>query len=81
MPLPSALGHWNEYKQPPTCPQQLAKNYIAINRRALKAGLVTARETFLYHRLNNIRVSDQNDRPVKEAPSLPPDMTFGMPSR
>ncbi|XP_004613495.2 cilia- and flagella-associated protein 77 [Sorex araneus] len=80
--VPEALGHWNEYKQPPTCPQKLARNYIAMNRRALKTGLVTARETFLYHQLNNIRISDQNERPVKrEAPAPPPNMTFGMPAR
>lgn len=53
-----------------------------MNRRALKIGLVTARETFLYHQLNDIRVRDQKERPVwKEAPSLPPNMTFGIKAR
>lgn len=77
-----ALGHWHEYKKPPTCPQKLPRDYIAMNRRALKIGLVTARETFLYHQLNDIRVRDQKERPVrKEAPSLPPNMTFGIKAR
>ncbi|KAM9641530.1 cilia- and flagella-associated protein 77 [Trichechus inunguis] len=80
--VPAALGHWNVFKQQPTCPQELTRNYIAMNRGALKAGLTTARENFLYRRLNDIRISNQEDRHTKkEPPSLPPNMTFGIPSR
>lgn len=80
--LPSALGHWNVFKQQPTCPHELTRNYVAMNRGAVKAGLVTARENFLYRRLNDIRISDQDDRHVKkEMPSLPPNMTFGVVAR
>ena len=53
-----------------------------MNRGAVKAGLVTARENFLYRQLNDIRISDQDDRHVKkEMPSLPPNMTFGVVAR
>uniref|UniRef100_A0A2K6ENI2 Cilia and flagella associated protein 77 n=1 Tax=Propithecus coquereli TaxID=379532 RepID=A0A2K6ENI2_PROCO len=80
--VPEALGHWNVFKQQPTCPHELTRNYIAMNRGAVKAGLVTARENFLYCRFNDIRISDQDDRRLKkEPPSLPPDMTFGIPAR
>ncbi|KAM9206860.1 cilia- and flagella-associated protein 77 [Dugong dugon] len=80
--VPAALGHWNVFKQQPTCPQELTRNYIAMNRGALKAGLTTARENFLYRRLSDIRINDQEDRHTKkEQPSLPPNMTFGIPSR
>ncbi|VCX43012.1 unnamed protein product, partial [Gulo gulo] len=80
--VPAAIGHWNVFKQQPTCPHELTRNYIAMNRGAVKAGLVTARENFLYRQLNDIRISDQEDRHVKkELPSLPPNMTFGTPAR
>ena len=77
--LPSAIGHWNVFKQQPTCPHELSRDYIAMNRGAVKAGLVTARENFHYRQLNDIRISDQDDRRLKkEPPSLPPNMTFGI---
>lgn len=80
--LPSAIGHWNVFKQQPTCPHELTRDYIAMNRGAVKAGLVTARENLLYRQLNDIRISDQDDRrPKKEPPSLPPNMTFGIQAR
>uniref|UniRef100_A0A9L0SXG7 Cilia and flagella associated protein 77 n=1 Tax=Equus caballus TaxID=9796 RepID=A0A9L0SXG7_HORSE len=80
--VPEAIGHWNVFKQQPTCPHELTRNYIAMNRGAVKAGLVTARENFLYRQLNDIRISDQDDRRLKkEPPSLPPNMTFGIRAR
>lgn len=80
--LPLAIGHWNVFKQQPTCPHELTRDYIAMNRGAVKAGLVTARENLLYRQLNDIRISDQDDRrPKKEPPSLPPNMTFGIQAR
>lgn len=70
------------FKQQPTCPHELTRDYIAMNRGAVKAGLVTARENLLYRQLNDIRISDQDDRRIKkEVPSLPPNMTFGVMSR
>ncbi|XP_039085585.1 cilia- and flagella-associated protein 77 [Hyaena hyaena] len=80
--VPEAIGHWNVFKQQPTCPHELTRDYIAMNRGAVKAGLVTARENLLYRQLNDIRISDQDDRRIKkEVPSLPPNMTFGVMSR
>nr|KAF6433096.1 cilia and flagella associated protein 77 [Molossus molossus] len=80
--VPEAIGHWNVFKQQPTCPQELSRNYIAMNRGAVKAGLATAKENLLYRQLNDIRISDKEDRRLKkELPSLPPNMTFGICSR
>ncbi|XP_019497039.1 PREDICTED: cilia- and flagella-associated protein 77 isoform X2 [Hipposideros armiger] len=80
--VPEAIGHWNVFKQQPPCPHELTRNYIAMNREAVRACLVTAPENLLYRQLNDIRISDQDDRRVKkEPPSLPPDMTFGIRSR
>ncbi|EPY83349.1 hypothetical protein CB1_000576096 [Camelus ferus] len=80
--VPEAIGHWDVFKQQPTCPHELTRDFIAMNRGAVKAGLVTARENFLYRQLNDIRISDQDDRRLrKELPSLPPNMTFGIRAR
>ncbi|XP_007527941.1 cilia- and flagella-associated protein 77 [Erinaceus europaeus] len=80
--VPEAIGHWNVLKPQRTLPQELAPNYIAMNRRAVKAGLVTARENFLYRKLSDIRINVQDDRRTKkEPPSLPPNMTFGIRAR
>ncbi|XP_072815116.1 cilia- and flagella-associated protein 77 isoform X2 [Vicugna pacos] len=80
--VPEAIGHWDVFKQQPTCPHELTRDYIAMNRGAVKAGLVTARENFLYRQLNDIRISDQDDRRLRrELPSLPPNMTFGVRAR
>ncbi|KAK2499389.1 hypothetical protein MC885_010478 [Smutsia gigantea] len=81
--VPEAISHWNVLKkQQPTCPRELTRNYIAMNRGAVKAGLVTARDNFLYRRLNDIRIRDQDDQRLrKEPPSLPPNMTFGIRAR
>ncbi|KAM5298546.1 cilia- and flagella-associated protein 77 [Ctenodactylus gundi] len=81
--VPEAIGRWDVFKQQPTCPQELTRNYIAMNRGAVKAGLVTARENLLYRKLNDIRISDQDDRhqKKKEPPALPANMTFGIRAR
>ncbi|XP_045702254.1 cilia- and flagella-associated protein 77 [Phyllostomus hastatus] len=80
--VPEAIGHWNAFKPQPIRSQELAPNYIAMNRGAVKAGLVTARENFLYRQLNFVRVSDKDERRVKkEPPFIPPNMTFGVRAR
>ncbi|KAG8509461.1 Cilia- and flagella-associated protein 77 [Galemys pyrenaicus] len=77
-----AIGRWNVFKQQPTHPHELTRNYIAMNRGAVKAGLVTAHEALLYRQLNDIRISDQDDRHLKkEPPFVPPDITFGVRAR
>ncbi|XP_037348859.1 cilia- and flagella-associated protein 77 [Talpa occidentalis] len=80
--VPEAIGHWHVFKQQPTCPQELTRNYIAMNRGAVKAGLVTAHEALLYRQFNDIRISDQEDRRLKkEPPFVPPNITFGVRAR
>nr|XP_020043104.1 cilia- and flagella-associated protein 77 [Castor canadensis] len=80
--VPEAIGHWNVFRQQPTCPQELTRNYIAMNCGAVKAGLVTAHENVLYRKLNDIRISNKDDRRLrKEPPSIPRNMTFGIQAR
>lgn len=69
------------FKQQPTCAQELTRNYIAMNRGAVKTGLVTARENLLYRQVNDVRVSNKDERRLRDPPSLPPNMTFGIRAR
>ncbi|XP_068925397.1 cilia- and flagella-associated protein 77 [Petaurus breviceps papuanus] len=80
--VPEAIGHWNVLKQQPTSPQAMTRDFIAMNRGAIKAGLVTAKEHFLYRQLNDIRRSDQDERRFKkDQSSVPPDITYGIRAR
>ncbi|XP_070286109.1 cilia- and flagella-associated protein 77 isoform X3 [Myotis yumanensis] len=77
-----AIGHWNVFKPQPTRHQELNRDYIATNRGAVKAGLVTARETLLYKQLNDFRVSSKDNRRYRKEPTfIPPNMTFGIQAR
>ncbi|XP_051836213.1 cilia- and flagella-associated protein 77 [Antechinus flavipes] len=80
--VPEAIGHWDVLKQQPTSPQAMTRDFIAMNRGAIKAGLVTAKEHFLYRQLNDIRRSDQDERRFKKDLSyVPPDITYGNQAR
>ncbi|XP_005882213.1 PREDICTED: uncharacterized protein C9orf171 homolog isoform X1 [Myotis brandtii] len=80
--VPEAIGHWNVFKPQPTRHQELNRDYIATNRGAVKAGLVTARETLLYKQLNDFRVSSKDNRRYRKEPTfIPPNMTFGIQAR
>ncbi|XP_074066943.1 cilia- and flagella-associated protein 77 [Macrotis lagotis] len=77
--VPEALGHWNVWKQKPTSPQAMTRDFIAMNRGAVKAGLVTAKEHFLYRQLNDVRRSDKDERCFKkDMSSVDSDSTFGI---
>lgn len=70
------------FQPQPTRHQELNRDYIATNRGAVKAGLVTARETLLYKQLNDFRVSSKDNRRYRKEPTIiPPNMTFGVQSR
>ncbi|XP_048678621.1 cilia- and flagella-associated protein 77 isoform X2 [Caretta caretta] len=80
--VPEAIGHWHSMKPRPPSPREMPRNYIAMNRGAVKAGYVTAREYNLYHQLKDIRCNEDNESRFKRAhPRVPPDMTYGIPAR
>uniref|UniRef100_A0A7M4EFV6 Cilia and flagella associated protein 77 n=1 Tax=Crocodylus porosus TaxID=8502 RepID=A0A7M4EFV6_CROPO len=79
--VPEAIGHWHSMKPRPPSQREIPRNYIAMNRGALKAGYVTAREFNLYRHVKDIRCKEEEGSRFKKAtPSLPPDMTFGITS-
>ncbi|CAM5163744.1 unnamed protein product [Eretmochelys imbricata] len=80
--VPEAIGHWHSMKPRPPSPREMPRNYIAMNRGAVKAGYVTAREYNLYRQLKDIRCNEDNESRFKRAhPRVPPDMTYGIPAR
>uniref|UniRef100_A0A8C0GHC6 Cilia and flagella associated protein 77 n=1 Tax=Chelonoidis abingdonii TaxID=106734 RepID=A0A8C0GHC6_CHEAB len=80
--VPEAIGHWHSMKPRPPSPREMPRNYIAMNRGALKAGYVTAHEYNLYRQLKDMRCNEDNESRFKRAPpKVPPDMTYGILAR
>lgn len=69
-------------KPTPPSPREMRRDYIAMNRGALKAGYVTAREYNLYRQLKDTRCNEDDENRFKRAPpKVPPDMTYGILAR
>uniref|UniRef100_K7FEX9 Cilia and flagella associated protein 77 n=1 Tax=Pelodiscus sinensis TaxID=13735 RepID=K7FEX9_PELSI len=80
--VPEAIGHWHSMKPKPPSPREMQRDYKAMNRGALKAGYVTAREFNLYRQWKDIRCNEDDESRFKRAPpKVPPDMTYGMLAR
>uniref|UniRef100_A0A8C8SN06 Cilia and flagella associated protein 77 n=1 Tax=Pelusios castaneus TaxID=367368 RepID=A0A8C8SN06_9SAUR len=76
--VPEAIGHWHSMKPKPPSPREIPRDYVAMNRGALKAGYVTAREYNLYRQLKDIRCNEDDESRFKKAPpKVPPGMTYG----
>ncbi|NWX06533.1 CFA77 protein, partial [Caloenas nicobarica] len=78
-----AIGHWNTVNQNRAdLVQKMPRDYITMNRGALKAGYTTAREYNLYYKDKDIRRKEEECTRLKKGPlKLPADMTFGIPAR
>ncbi|KAH0620903.1 hypothetical protein JD844_021788 [Phrynosoma platyrhinos] len=80
--VPEAIGHW--HVMPPTIykKKEMPKDFIAMNRKGIKAGLSTAKEHCLYrqHHIVHRKEADAN-RFIKDPPRLPDAMTYGRPPR
>uniref|UniRef100_A0A672UPN4 Cilia and flagella associated protein 77 n=1 Tax=Strigops habroptila TaxID=2489341 RepID=A0A672UPN4_STRHB len=76
--VPEAIGHWNTVKPRTHLVQEMPRDYIAMNRSALKAGYTTAREYNLYYKAKDIRRNDEHSRFHRCPPKLPADMTYGI---
>ncbi|XP_067867960.1 cilia- and flagella-associated protein 77 [Heterodontus francisci] len=77
--VPAAIGHWNTVK--PKAQQEqhkLKRNFAALNKEAIKAGLVTPREIYQFRATHNIGTSGKKK---EEKEGLLPEITFGMPAR
>ncbi|NXW57353.1 CFA77 protein, partial [Eurystomus gularis] len=80
--VPEAIGHWNTVKPRPSLVEKMPRDFIAMNRGAVKAGYTTAREFTLYYKAKDIRCKDEEYSHLKRSPpEVPPDFTYGITAR
>ncbi|XP_078406119.1 cilia- and flagella-associated protein 77 [Cetorhinus maximus] len=77
--VPAAIGHWLTAKpKQQEKLQKLKRDFAALNKAAIKAGLVTSREIQQFRATNDIgslrKKAEKKDRKL-------PEITFGMPTR
>ncbi|NXX14707.1 CFA77 protein, partial [Podargus strigoides] len=79
--VPEAIGHWNVAK-PSTIKGHHPRDFITMNRGAVKDGCTTAPEFYLYYKEKDIRCKDNEYyRLNRSLPKVPPDFTYGTPPR
>ncbi|XP_032652694.2 cilia- and flagella-associated protein 77-like [Chelonoidis abingdonii] len=80
--VPEAIGHWNSVKPISKATKELPRDFVAMNRGAVVAGLVTTKEHYRYRQTHDIRRPEDDKRHFKrDPPRLPDAMTYGMPPR
>ncbi|NXF85991.1 CFA77 protein, partial [Eubucco bourcierii] len=73
-----AIGSWDTAKPR----SALARGGTAVTHGALRAGCTTATQLRRYYRAKDIRHKDQEYSHLQRSPpNLPPDFTYGIPSR
>ncbi|XP_071621967.1 cilia- and flagella-associated protein 77 [Heliangelus exortis] len=78
--VPEAIGNWNSIKPGTRFVEKMPRDFITMNRGALRDGCLTARDFQLYYKTKDIR--RKSDKPFKTCPPKAlPDMTFGIPTR
>lgn len=77
----SAISHW-EVIEPVKRISHMDRDFVALNREAVKAGLVTAPEHYNFRATHDIRCKDTTSGSGKShVKHLPSDMTFGISTR
>jgi len=61
--------------------KQPDRDFMALNRTAVSAGLVTAKENFDYRATHDIRCKPTSEEKNRSQRRLPPSMVFGLPTR
>ncbi|XP_010114506.1 PREDICTED: uncharacterized protein C9orf171 homolog [Chlamydotis macqueenii] len=80
--VPEAIGHWNTIKPKIPSVQNMPRDFITMNRGALKAGCTTAHEFNLYYKAKDIRCKIKECSHFKRCPpKLPADFTYGSTAR
>ncbi|NXC83378.1 CFA77 protein, partial [Cercotrichas coryphoeus] len=73
-----AIGHWDSVKAKPHR-RVMPRDFVTMGRRAVDEGCTKAREFALYYNYMDIRCKDKDV--LRYGGKIPPDMTFGRPSR
>jgi len=80
--LSPALSHWNTVKPRTALIQSMPRDFITMNRGALKNGYTTAHDYNLYYKAKDIRrKNDAYGRFNRCPPKVPADMTYGITAR
>ncbi|MEE6505406.1 hypothetical protein FKM82_005517 [Ascaphus truei] len=75
-----AIGHWQAIEARARR-RKLERNFVALNREAVKSGLVTAAEHQTYRNTHQIWLAVNEGRIKHLGLRLPPNMTFGITTR
>ncbi|KAM4665009.1 cilia- and flagella-associated protein 77 isoform 2-T2 [Discoglossus pictus] len=75
-----ATGHWDTVASIPRV-IILEPHYVSLNREAVKSGMVTAGENYIYRKSHHIWRKPREGVLKDVRVRLPPNMTFGIPSR
>ncbi|XP_029469552.1 cilia- and flagella-associated protein 77 isoform X2 [Rhinatrema bivittatum] len=78
--VPEAIGHWHSIEAK-ALRRELPRGYIALNREAVKAGLVTVEEQDQYRKAHDIRYNAEGGRFPRRPWHPPEGMTYGISSR
>jgi len=79
-----ALGNWNTGLPPIEAQAEQDRDFISLNREAVKSGIVTAGDQYQFRAVNDIRRKPQTARdrsPCGNIRRLPPSMVFGISTR
>ncbi|KAM9326821.1 cilia- and flagella-associated protein 77 [Gastrophryne carolinensis] len=75
-----AISHWQTVEAKAR-QRKLESNFVALNREAVKSGLVSAAEHQTFRNTHKIWRPINEGRVMNHKPHLPPDMTFGISTR
>ncbi|XP_043576271.1 cilia- and flagella-associated protein 77 [Chiloscyllium plagiosum] len=77
--VPAAIGHWHTMKpRKQETLHKLRRDFAALNKAAIKAGLITPREIYQFRATHDIGVLGKK---VEKKEGMLPEITFGMPVR
>ncbi|XP_048469634.1 cilia- and flagella-associated protein 77 isoform X2 [Rhincodon typus] len=77
--VPAAIGHWHTIKpRKQETLHKLRRDFAALNKAAIKAGLVTPREIYQFRATHNVGILGKE---VEKKEGMLPEITFGMPVR
>ncbi|XP_038637576.1 cilia- and flagella-associated protein 77 [Scyliorhinus canicula] len=77
--VPAAIGHWHTVKpRKQETLQKLKRDFAALNKAAIKAGLITPREIQQFRATHDIGTLGKK---AEKKEGLLPEITFGMPTR
>ncbi|XP_051893199.1 cilia- and flagella-associated protein 77 [Pristis pectinata] len=77
--VPAAIGHWRSIQPKAQAKlQKLRRNFAALNKAAIKAGLVTPREIYQFRATHDIGTLANK---AEKKDGVLPDITYGMPTR